>query len=52
MPAAVGVEPDGPDHRVVQVGSDTPQMSTLCLELLDAHPRATAERFRKAAGAL
>ncbi|MFD0363062.1 helix-turn-helix transcriptional regulator [Nocardia sp. GCM10030253] len=62
MPAAVTVDPDGPKHCVVHVGSDTPHMLTLYLGLLDvdfevldapelaAHLRATAERFRKAAG--
>lgn len=61
LPAAVTVEPDGPEHCVVQVGSDTPQMLTLYLGLLDvdfevldapelaAHLLSTAERFRKAA---
>lgn len=62
LPAAVTVEPDGSNHCVIQVGSDTPHMLTLYLGLLDAdfevldapelatHLRATAERFRKAAG--
>ncbi|WP_433723069.1 hypothetical protein ACQP0C_23345 [Nocardia sp. CA-129566] len=62
LPAAVTVEPDGPNHCVLQVGSDTPHMLTLYLGLLDvdfevldapelaAHLLATAERFRKAAG--
>ncbi|WP_329408787.1 YafY family transcriptional regulator [Nocardia vinacea] len=62
LPAAVTVEPDGPNHCVIQVGSDTPHTLTLYLGLLDvdfevldapelsAHLRATAERFRKAAG--
>ncbi|MFE9325541.1 helix-turn-helix transcriptional regulator [Nocardia sp. NPDC052278] len=62
LPAAVTVEPDGPNHCVIQVGSDTPHSLTLYLGLLDVdfevldapelatHLRATAERFRKAAG--
>lgn len=62
LPAAVTVEPDGPNHCVIQVGSDTPHMLTLYLGLLDvdfevldapelaAHLLTTAERFRKAAG--
>jgi predicted DNA-binding transcriptional regulator YafY len=62
LPVAVTVEPDGPNHCVIQVGSDTPHMLTLYLGLLDAdfevldapelaaHLLATAERFRKAAG--
>ncbi|MEV5832788.1 YafY family protein [Nocardia sp. NPDC052112] len=62
LPAAVTVEPDGPNHCVIHVGSDTPHTLTLYLGLLDvdfevldapelaAHLRATAERFRKAAG--
>ncbi|MGK8557037.1 helix-turn-helix transcriptional regulator [Nocardia gipuzkoensis] len=62
LPAAVEVEPDGPQHCVVHVGSDSPQLLTLYLgladvdfEVLDApalaeHLVATAERFRRAAG--
>ncbi|MEV4237387.1 MULTISPECIES: YafY family protein [unclassified Nocardia] len=62
LPAAVTVEPDGPNHCVIQVGSDTPHTLTLYLGLLDvdfevldapelaSHLRSTAERFRKAAG--
>ncbi|WP_069162549.1 helix-turn-helix transcriptional regulator [Nocardia altamirensis] len=62
MPAAVTVEPDGPEHCVVQVGSDSPQLLTLYLGLADVdfevidNPEladellATAERFRRAAG--
>lgn len=62
LPAAVTVEPDGPDHCVVQVGSDSPQLLTYYLaladvefEVLDAPELAdqllaTAERFRRAAG--
>ncbi|MEV6277015.1 WYL domain-containing protein [Nocardia sp. NPDC051832] len=63
MPAAVAVEPDGPDHCVAQVGSDTAQQLTLYLGLLDvdfevldspelaAQLRVTAARFQRAAGA-
>ncbi|MFI6042758.1 helix-turn-helix transcriptional regulator [Nocardia sp. NPDC051321] len=62
IPAALSVEPDGPDHCVVQVGSDTSQMLTCYrgladveFEVLDAPELAeqllaTAERFRWAAG--
>ena len=35
LPLAVSVEPAGPDRCVVEVGSDTPQMLTLYLGLLD-----------------
>ncbi|UAK30533.1 YafY family transcriptional regulator [Nocardia asteroides] len=62
MPAAVEVEPDGPDHCVAHVGSDSPRMLTLYLGLADVefevldspalaeHLVATAARFRRAAG--
>jgi predicted DNA-binding transcriptional regulator YafY len=35
LPLAVSVQPAGPDRTVVEVGSDTPQMLTLYLGLLD-----------------
>ncbi|MBF6225914.1 helix-turn-helix transcriptional regulator [Nocardia abscessus] len=62
MPAAVDIEPDGPEHCVAHVGSDSPHMLTLYLglaevefEVLDSpvlaeHLLATAARLRRAAG--
>ncbi|MGK8522761.1 helix-turn-helix transcriptional regulator [Nocardia asteroides] len=62
LPAAVEVEPDGPDHCVAQVGSDSPRMLTWYLGLADVEFEvldspalaeqllATAARFRRAAG--
>ncbi|WP_194813697.1 YafY family protein [Nocardia sp. XZ_19_385] len=62
MPLAVEIEPDGPDHCVAHVGSDTPQQLTSYLGLLDvdfevldapelsAQLRAMAARFQRAAG--
>ncbi|BDT99370.1 helix-turn-helix transcriptional regulator [Nocardia sputorum] len=62
LPAAVEVEPDGPQHCVAQVGSDSPQLLTLYLGLADVefevldspalaeHLVAAAERFQRAAG--
>ncbi len=62
MPPAVSVEPDGPNHCLLQVGSDSPQMLTHYLGLADVDfevldgPElveqllATAARFRTAAG--
>lgn len=64
MPAAIEIAPDGPDHCVLRVGSDSPQLLIHYLGLLDtdfqvldapelaAHLRTTAERFRKAADPL
>ncbi|PXX59323.1 putative DNA-binding transcriptional regulator YafY [Nocardia tenerifensis] len=61
LPPAVAVEPDGPDHCVVQVGSDSPRLLAFYLgsadvdfEVLDGpelaeHLLAIAERFRRAA---
>ncbi|MGW0250620.1 helix-turn-helix transcriptional regulator [Nocardia goodfellowii] len=63
LPPAVTIAPDGPNHCVAQVGSDTAQQLTLYLGLLDvdfevldapelaAQLRATAARFLRAAGA-
>ncbi|MFI6217526.1 YafY family protein [Nocardia brasiliensis] len=63
LPPAVAVTADGPDHCVVQAGSDNPQMLAHYLGLADVDfevldgPElveqllATAERFRRAAGA-
>ncbi|WP_280409733.1 helix-turn-helix transcriptional regulator [Nocardia brasiliensis] len=63
LPPAVSVTADGPDHCVVQAGSDNPRMLAHYLGLADADfevldgPElveqllATAERFRRAAGA-
>lgn len=62
MPLAVSVEPAGPDRCIVEVGSDTPQMLTLYLGLLDVdfevlnapelstHLTKMAGRFQRAAG--
>ncbi|MBF6336459.1 YafY family transcriptional regulator [Nocardia abscessus] len=62
MPAAVDIEPDGPEHCVAHVGSDSPHMLTLYLGLADVefevldspvlaeHLLATAARLRRAAG--
>ncbi|WP_280238685.1 helix-turn-helix transcriptional regulator [Nocardia abscessus] len=62
LPAAVDIEPDGPEHCVAHVGSDSPHMLTLYLglaevefEVLDSpvlaeHLLATAARLRRAAG--
>jgi predicted DNA-binding transcriptional regulator YafY len=36
LPAAITVEPDGPDRCVIEAGSDTPQMLALYLGMLDA----------------
>jgi predicted DNA-binding transcriptional regulator YafY len=61
MPVAVSVEPAGPDRCIVEVGSDTPQMLTLYLGLLDVdfevidapelaeHLDKMATRFHRAA---
>jgi predicted DNA-binding transcriptional regulator YafY len=61
LPPAVKLQPDGPDRCVVEVGSDTPEMLTLYLGLLDvdfevldapdfaAHLEKVAARFRRAA---
>ncbi|MBF6125907.1 helix-turn-helix transcriptional regulator [Nocardia brasiliensis] len=63
LPPAVSVTADGPDHCVVQAGSDNPRMLAHYLGLADVDfevldgPElveqllATAERFRRAAGA-
>ncbi len=63
MPIAVSVQAEGEDRCVVEVGSDTPQMLTLYLGLLDVdfevldapelshHLVSMADRFRRAAGA-
>jgi predicted DNA-binding transcriptional regulator YafY len=62
LPAAVEVVPDGPEHCVALVGSDSPRMLTWYLGLADVefevldspalaeHLVATADRFRRAAG--
>jgi hypothetical protein len=61
LPPAVSVRPEAPDRCVAEVGSDSPQMLTLYLGLLDddfevidapelaEHLERTAERFRRAA---
>ncbi|WP_338761820.1 WYL domain-containing protein [Nocardia vulneris] len=63
LPPAVSVAADGPDHCVVQAGSDNPRMlahylgmADVDFEVLDGPELveqllATAERFRRAAGA-
>ncbi|MGX1779014.1 helix-turn-helix transcriptional regulator [Nocardia brasiliensis] len=63
LPPAVSVTADGPDHCVVQAGSDNPRMlahylglADVDFEVLDGRELveqllATAERFRRAAGA-
>ena len=35
LPVAVDVSPDGPDHCIIEAGSDTPHQLALYLGLLD-----------------